>query len=475
MVLAFLLVVLAGSAREGRLLGLILAVASFLSFNFFLIPPFHTLRVADPLDWGVLGAFLITGSVAAELLHREQRAKRTAEKRAREIDRLAALGAESLSVARAEEAVVAIARVIRSELPVEDGEILLRNDVAWAKLVSDSLVLGSQVDDGTPIIMALRERLTIGVRADGTTLHGPPGRSLAFTPQEVGGLVELYVPLRVRDQTLGVLHLSNPQGLVFMEAHISFADALVYYAALAVERVRLEAEADHVEALREADRLKDAVLASLSHDLRTPLTSIQATAGELRAEGEERAAIIEEESERLNRLVTDLLDLSRIRAGNLPTELVVNAAEDLVGAALQRVAGIPGAGEVQVTLPEGGIAFGIFDFLHSLRAFTNLLENALRYSPTAAPVEVDVQQDEGQLRVRVLDRGPGIAREDRERLFEPFFRSASEGDPQGTGLGLAIADRLARAQGGEVRYADRPGGGSIFELVLPGVSPGSLA
>lgn len=475
MALAFLLVVLVGSAREGRLLGLVLAVVSFLAFNFFLIPPFHTFRVADPIDWGVLGTFLITGGVAAELLHRQQRATDTAEQRAGEMDRLAALGAESLSVARAEEAVIAIGRVIRAELPVENAEILLRNDVSWTKTIDDRLVLGSQVGDGGPIVTALRERLTVGVRADGMTVRGPHGGPLAATLRAVEDFVEIIVPLRARDRTLGVLRLSNPGGLVFMEGHVSFADALAYYAALAVERVRLEAEADHVEALREADRLKDAVLASLSHDLRTPLTSIQATAGELRAEGEERAAIIEEETERLNRLVTDLLDLSRIRAGSLPTELEVNAAEDLIGAALQRVAGIPGATDVQVSLPQGEIVLGRFDFLHSLRALTNLLENALRYSPHPGSVEIQVREDEGRLQIRVLDRGPGVPQEDQERLFEPFFRSASAEVAHGTGLGLAIAGSLARAQGGAVTYLERPGGGSIFELSLEGTPPESRA
>jgi two-component system, OmpR family, sensor histidine kinase KdpD len=284
--------------------------------------------------------------------------------------------------------------------------------------------------------------------------------------------VQLIIPLRVRDRALGVLWLSNRQGLTFQEPRASFADALAYYAALAAERVRLAGEASQVEALREADRLKDAVLASLSHDLRTPLTSIRATAAELRVEGEERGAIIEEESERLNRLVTDLLDLSRLRAGSLRPELDLNAAEDLVGAALQQVAAIPGASAVQVQLPAGEIPLGRFDFVHSLRSLTNLVENALRYSPGA--VEIEVTQDGSELRIRVLDRGPGVPVADRERVFQPFFRSTSSRDPHGTGLGLAIADSLARSQGGSVTYRDRPGGGSIFELILQAAAPESL-
>jgi two-component system, OmpR family, sensor histidine kinase KdpD len=471
--LAFLLVVLVASARAGRVVGLVVSLASFLAFNFFLIPPFHTLMVADPLDWAVLGAFLITGGIAAQLLHREQGATRAAERRAREIDRLAALGAESLSVAHADEAVAAIARVIRAELPLDRADILLTGSLGRVE--------GPVGDPGEtpPVAMsalmdrALDDQRITGVRANGAPFTAPAGSTLTAVLPHAADLVQLIVPLRVRDHALGVLWLSNRAGLAFQEPRASFADALAYYAALAAERVRLADEAAQVEALREADRLKDALLASLSHDLRTPLTSIRATAAELRVEGEERGAIIEEESERLNRLVTNLLDLSRVRAGNLHPELAVNAAEDLVGAALQQVAGLPGASTVQVRLPASEISLGRFDFVHSLRALTNLVENALRYSPEA--VEIEVTHDDRELRIRVLDRGPGVPPEERERVFEPFYRSASASDRHGTGLGLAIADSLARSQGGSVSYRDRPGGGSIFELILEAVAPQPLS
>jgi two-component system sensor histidine kinase KdpD len=239
--------------------------------------------------------------------------------------------------------------------------------------------------------------------------------------------------------------------------------------------VRLACEAEQARTLREADRLKDALLASVSHDLRTPLTSIRATASELRAEGEPRGALIEEEADRLNRMVADLLDLSRLRAGALPLDPVINAAEDLAGAALQRLSGVSGASEIIVRLPgDGALPVGRFDFVHSLRALTNLLENALRHSPNGGPVELDVEQTEADLVFRVLDRGPGVAPLDVPRLFEPFFRSADAGDARGSGLGLAIARSIAEAQGGRVTYAPRSGGGSMFELHLPPVHLGDI-
>lgn len=319
-VLVYLVVVLAGSARGGRALGLVLSVVCFLLFNFFLLRPFHTLSIADPLDWWILLAFLITGGVAAQLLHRAQRAAALAQRRAEEIERLAA-------------------------------------------------------------------------------------------------------------------------------------------------------EAEHVEALREADRLKDALLASVSHDLRTPLTSIRAAAAEMREEGHEAAGIIEEEADRLNRFVTDLLDLSRIRGGALVLSPELNAADDLIGAAILETRSLTGSERIEVHLPfEPESAVGRFDFVHALRCLVNLIENALRHSPPTAPVQLELAVEPGWLAFRVRDRGPGVPRSERERIFEPFYRGSDEDvGPKGAGLGLAIARSLAEAQGGEVVLEDSSGG-STFVLRLPRVS-----
>ena len=321
--LAYLVIVLLGSAREGRLVGLVLSVLCFLAFNFFLIPPYYTLALHDALDLWVLVAFLVTGAVAAQLLGRAQRAAEVAEARALELDQLA------------------------------------------------------------------------------------------------------------------------------------------------VERARLAAEAQHVAALLEADRMKDAVLASVSHDLRTPLTSIQALAAELRAGGDERAVIIEEEAIRLNRMVTDLLDLSRIRTGSLRVEAQLVAAEDVIGAALQRIGGAHGADLIDVGLPpDGSLPVGRIDFTHTQRALVNLLENAHRQSPPGERVQLQVAEQGETLVLRVLDRGPGVPEAERARIFEPFYLGA--GGPGGrAGLGLAIARSLAAAQGGSVTHEPRTGGGSVFELRLP--------
>jgi two-component system sensor histidine kinase KdpD len=303
MALVYLLLVLFTSSREGRATGITMAFLCFLSFNFFLLPPYHTLRLHDPMDWLVLAAFLVTGVVAAELLTR--------------------------------------------------------------------------------------------------TRH-------------------------------------------------------------------LAVQTERVQALRDADRLKDELLAALSHDLRTPLTTIKALAAEMGTAGDDRAAVVEQEADRLNRLVGDLLDLSRMRAGGMPVNADLIAADDLLGAALQRLAGHSQAARIQARLETHDMIVGRFDFVHSLRVVVNLVENALKYAPPDTSVELTARRERELLLISVADRGPGIAGAETERIFEAFYHNSDhEPGTDGVGLGLAIARDLARAQGGDVTYAPRPMGGSVFTLQLP--------
>lgn len=240
---------------------------------------------------------------------------------------------------------------------------------------------------------------------------------------------------------------------------------------LATLGARLAAEAKQAEALRETDRLKDALLASVSHDLRTPLTTIKAMAHDLRPLGDERSEIIEQEADRLNRFVADLLDLSRLKAGALPLRVELNAADDLLGALVQRVEGSLGTKRLAVTLPPGdALLLGRFDFVQALRALANLVENARKYDPTDAPIELTAERVGAELAIHVADRGPGVREHDIPRLFEPFQQPrGAQPDAGSAGLGLSIAKVVAEAQGGRLTYAAREGGGSVFTLFLPAV------
>ena len=493
--LGFLIVVLGGSAAGGRLLGVGLALTGFFLFNFLFLHPYFTFGVSNPLDWLVLLAFLITGVVAAQLLNRSQERAEIARQRAVEVERLAALGAETLSAGRAEDALHGIAEVIRSSVDVACCEVLVPRGtppqltaVTRAGSCADD-VGSASTDVSTPWSLAVwvaEKRAVAAERADGTKWIGAgdtPDDGLRWPPEETA-IRTLLVPLMVQERTVGVLRVSNSVAFTLDPGREQFLSALSYYAALGVERVQLVADAERAEAFRQADTLKSALIAGLSHDLRTPLTTIKALAHALHERGHADAATIEEEADRLNRLVADLLDLSRLNAGAMPMRLELNAAEDLIGAALRQVGGTIGAGRVVVSVPKAALGastsdpsviVGRFDFVQSLRALVNLIENADKYSPPDEPIELSVVRSRAEIQFVVADRGPGVEPTERDRIFEPFYRAPGVApDVGGAGLGLAIARRLAAEQGGDVRYEPRRGGGSVFRLVLP-AADGSLA
>lgn len=223
------------------------------------------------------------------------------------------------------------------------------------------------------------------------------------------------------------------------------------------------------EVFRQADALKASLIATLSHDLRTPLTTIKALGSRLARDGVSEGRVIEEEADRLNRLVTDLLDLSRLNAGSMPLRPELNMAADLIGAAIQRVSGSIDDRRIRIAHDDGRRDLaGTFDFVQSVRALGNLVENAVKYAPPETPVDLRFGRDAGSLWFEVADRGPGVPLSERDKVFTPFYRAPGvPSDVGGAGLGLAIASRLAAEQGGAIQYRDRQGGGSIFTLTLP--------
>lgn len=496
--LVFLLVVLGGSAAGGRVLGLALAFAAFLSFNYFFLPPYFTFAIANPLDWLVLVTFLVTSIVAAQLLYRATATAEAAMQRAAEVDRLAALGAETLNLPRPEDALQAILGVIRTTLGVVSCDILVRGPGDGFVLTARSSTAApggerARVDDAPSYEHTGGPPPEPDAGAGGATnAHGLVGwifahgrgaveltdgtvRIVDDPAQEaarsgrVGEARALSIPLAVRGETVGVLRVRASRDLILTHEQARFLDALAYYAALGVERGRLVADAERAEAERRLEALRSALLTAVSHDVRTPLTTIKAIAHEIVDGGpRERARVIEEESDRLDALLGDLLDLSRIQSGAVRSALEVNTIDDLIGAALRRADALLHTRRVDLDLPIDELVSGRFDLTNSLRALVNLLENACKYSPAESSITIRVRREDGTLRVSVLDRGPGVPPAERERIFEPFYRPPGIApDVRGTGLGLSIARGLAIAQGGAVEFEPRDGGGSCFSLLLP--------
>lgn len=473
--LGYLLVVLGASSRLGRRWGLAMALLAFVAFDFFLLPPYHTLALSDPFDWVVLGCFLITGGVATHLFEVARREAHAARARAEEIDRFSQVGAEALSAGRAEDGVEALARLIHETTQVRRCEVYLYGPgdervepvAAWPGAPE-----GLLSSDGSELLdYATRYRAVAVERPTGDVHVEPANGDLSRALRELPSSVAVLIPLVVRERTTGLLRLVG-RGSELTPAQIRFVEALAYYTALGVERVRLVGEEERGAALREANKLKDALLAAVSHDLRTPLTTIKAVAQELRGR-EAGAAVIEEEADRLNRFVADLLDVSRLDSGSLNPKPEVVPADDLIGAALQQASAATCGRDIRVRVEDDQVPAGRMDFVLALRCLANLLDNACKHAP--GPVDVTVRREDAAVAFAVADRGPGIPEADRARLFEPLYRGRRVPDGGGTGLGLSIARRLARAQGGDVRYEPRNGGGSVFVLTLPAADMPSAA
>jgi len=529
--LVFLLVVLGASAAGGRILGLTVASLAFLAFDVIFLPPYGRLTVANPLDWLVLVAFLATSVVATQLLYRANATAEAATARAREVDRLASLGAETLNAVDAHEALRAIAGVIRNSIDVDECDIYLRrtdgaiDPVAQARREQtlgaigswrsahasvssarddvsrkDSLVgwiiqhgtgaaeledgtirlpqqppqsvepnaLGQHEQHDTTAVLRMVRHVGDGAAADRLRRALPLGEAPTHDGSAVPMVRALALPLRVREHIVGVVRIANADGLLLTAEQARLLTALSYYAALGAERARLVATAEHAEAERRMEALRSALLTAVSHDLRTPLTTIKGIANEIaRGSDPSRAIIIENEADRLDTLVGALLDLSRIYAGAVRPTLAVNTVDDLLGAALRGATETVRGRKVDIDLPPGVLLVGLFDFSQTLRILINLIDNAAKYSPPGSPIEIRAREIGGRLVIDVMDHGPGIPESERDRIFEPFYRPPGvPPDIRGHGLGLSIARGLAEAQGGVLHYTLRPDQGSMFSLEL---------
>jgi two-component system sensor histidine kinase KdpD len=385
------------------------AIASMLAFNFFFLPPTHTFTLNDSANWFALLAYSATAVVVSELAARARRRATDAEQREREASLLAEIAGHLL------------------------GGTAVEEELAWI--------------DG-------RAAEVLGVPRAEIELGGKRSRSGdSPTRLEVDGRVvgTIYTPVG-----------SQPNPAV----RSRFLPALSALLAVALDRRRLEKEALEAETLRRSDLVKTALLRAVSHDLRSPLTSITTAIGALRndelvftdADRRELLETIAVDADRLAKLVGDLLDLSRLEAGGAEPEPEVWSVEELVRDAVDDL-GLADRVDVAGESPLVSV-----DPVQIQRVLANLLENALKFSPPDAQIHVRMTATRQEAIVRVVDQGPGLAEDQLERVFEPFYR----GDHRsGAGLGLAIARGFAAANGGRVWAESRPGQGATFALALP--------
>jgi two-component system sensor histidine kinase KdpD len=289
------------------------------------------------------------------------------------------------------------------------------------------------------------------------------------------GARALYLPLAGSRGTVGVLGIrpARPQALAAPE-QLHLLETFAAQTALAVERGILGEEAARARLRVEAERLRNSLLSSVSHDLRTPLATITGAASGL-LEGADRLTpaarremlqAIHEEADRLNRLVNNLLDMTRLESGAIQVRKEWHSVEELVGAALARLGGRLEGRPVTTRLPPD-LPLVPLDAVLVEQVLINLLDNALKHTPAGTPIDISAAVGEGGAEIEVADRGPGLPPGAEDRVFDKFFRGGRAGTGPGVGLGLTICRGIVEAHGGRITAENRPGGGAVFRVVLP--------
>jgi two-component system sensor histidine kinase KdpD len=253
-------------------------------------------------------------------------------------------------------------------------------------------------------------------------------------------------------------------------------------AAVAIEGIQLGEEAHNAQmlsqVLKDTEKLQTALINSISHDLRTPLVSVIGVLSSLQEEGmsldnaakKNMLQVAREEAERLNRLITNLLDVSRIEAGAMKINRQPSNVQDLVGAAVEQLGSRAHDRPIAIDVP-AELPFVSVDFALIVQALVNILDNALKYSPVDLPVEIKGRQIGREVTIVIADHGPGIPPQDLSHVFEKFYRIRRPDKVAGTGLGLSICKGIVDAHGGHITAENRPGGGAVISLTLPVAEP----
>ena len=438
---AYLIAVLLIAATWGIVEATVASVVAMLCFNYYFLPPVRTLTVADPQNWAALFAFLATSIVASQLSARAHQRTRLAVDRQLEMERLYALSRAILLTEANRGAPKRIAQQIAQifDLP---AVVLYDRDI------------GEVYHGGPEDLGAIDEKLREAA-LQGTLLQDEAARTVV-TAVRLGG--EPIGSLAVRGSSLSDTALQAIANLV----------------AICLEKVRGQEAASRAEAARQSEELKSTLLDAIAHEFKTPLTSIKAAASTLLStpapkpeEQRELVTIVDEETDRLGRLVTEVTQMARIEAGKIQLDRKLYSVADLVSAALRQAKLIANGRQITVeaaeNLPLVNVDAGLIEL-----AIRQLLDNAFKYSTPGSPLSVVARRSESALIIAVRDHGPGIPERHLARIFERFYRGpGAERKAIGAGMGLAITREILRAHDGDVSVKSKPGEGSEFSLSLP--------
>ena len=448
--LAFLIGVLGVSASWGLRQSVFMSVIATLAFNYFFLPPIGTFTIADPQNWIALFAFLVTAVTASELSERARRGARSAIERREELERLYAFSQLLLS----------------SDTPAELLNVIPRYIVESFGTRSAAILLSSRSD----------------VYRSGPNIDGLETRDLQLTcvrgePRMDAAQQLAFMPLRMGMRVVGCMGVS---GSTLSRQTLEAIGSLV---AISVERAGAVEKLSRAEAARESEQLRSVLLDSVTHEFRTPLTAIKASVTSLLGgtnrslelaapthspeERRELLTIINEESDRLNRLIGEAAEMAQLDANKVEFRLETAPLRPVVDEAMEELKQLlvhhPVDVRIRADLPPARM-----DSAHIKEVLVHLIENAAKYSSSDAPIRITAEAKDRVITVSVADRGPGIDDFEQSLVFEKFYRGRNQRvQVHGTGMGLAICKAIVEAHGGKLGLTSQLGHGSVFYFSLP--------
>lgn len=437
--LTFLLAVLMVSANWGFWYAAFLGVLSSAAFNFFFLPPVGTFTISDPQNWVALSAFLATAMIAGQLSERARGETVRANQRRREIERLYAFSQHLLTIESVPE--------LLNLAPRHMVEIFVGRGAAIF------------VKDRTDVYRSSSETREI----DGARLQSVAARGEPITDSEHG---IAFVPLRLGVRSIGAIGIAGAQ--LSRES----LDALSTLVAIAIERTSAIENVGKAEAAREHENLRSAILDSIAHEFRTPLTAIKASVTSMLAGGlnasqqSELLTVINEESDRMDHLVEEATQLARLESKQVELDRKPHDLGETINQAVEAAKKILEGHPVKIGCGDG-IAVE-FDKDLIINVLLQLLENAAKYSAPESPIHISVEKVGADVLISVSDRGPGIDELEQALIFDKFYRGKDNRySVQGTGMGLAIAKAVVEAHGGSIKVTSQLGQGSVFTFSLP--------
>ena len=421
--------------------GVISALITFLTFNYFFIKPYYTFTVHRPIDVVILVVFLIVAIVISQLMARAQSGLAVAMMREREATQLYELSTALVGL--------------------HDSRSIMEALAKQVQLVSQGEFVRINVTEKQPSIYCLPD-------SNGPGPSRPP---------------ELSVPIEAARGTLGEIQLWRTTPTISSNEK-RLLQTFASQGALAFERAWLVEAESRARVLEESDKLKTALLSSVSHELRTPLSTIKAAASSLRSRevrwdspaSDELISAIDDEADHLNMLVGNLLDMSRIELGALKPNREWNILSEVVGSVLARMKHLAEEHRITVDVPED-LPLVPVDYIQMEQVFTNLLSNSLKYAPADTMIRIIAQVEDETIHAQVSNQGPPVPTEHLSRIFDKFYRITAADRVTGTGLGLSICKGIIEAHGGRI-WAENTSDGLAFNFTLPltwgGVKPPEL-